>query len=242
MRLNWKPSHVFYGWWIVGASFLIALYVGGVVFYGFTTIFEPIAHELGWSYTQISFAASLRGLEMGLIAPFVGILVDRWGPRRLIFSGAVVTAAGLILLSRTTSLGMFYGAFALIAIGMSCCTMTGFGLLCFGYASTAGTWLLIPFLILFGIGYGGCSAIRPSLAMEYFGRTNFGTVLGLIIGVNTLGGIISPPLAGWVYDNWGSYHGIWFAFAGLPVAALISIITLPNTNNSNRKRSSQTIY
>ena len=65
MRLNWKPSHVFYGWWIVGASFLIALYVGGVVFYGFTTIFEPIAHELGWSYTQISFAASLRGLEMG---------------------------------------------------------------------------------------------------------------------------------------------------------------------------------
>jgi len=406
---------VFYGWWIVGASFVIALYIGGVIFYGFTAIFEPIAHELGWSYTQISLAASLRGLEMGLLAPLSGILVDRWGPRRLIFIGAIATAAGLFLLSRTMSLSTFYGAFALITIGMSCCTTTvlmtaianwfrrkvgiasgiaisgfgfsglmvplivrlietyewrmtmiilalgmlatvlplsllfrhkpeqygylpdgnrevpvrldnvtvlpptvksdaivkqifknsifwrialaymfyfmlvmatithvmpylssiginrarsslvatvvplmsingrlglgwlgdkidrrwivtgsfalmGFGLLCFGLASTIGTWLLVPFLVLFGIGYGGCSALRPSLTMEYFGRTNFGTVLGLIMGICALGGIVGPPLAGWVYDNWGNYQGIWLVFAGLPIAAIISILTIPPVN------------
>ena len=57
---------VFYGWWIVLACFFIGLYVGGVVFYGFTAFFQPLAEEFGWSHTQISFAVSLRGLEMGI--------------------------------------------------------------------------------------------------------------------------------------------------------------------------------
>ena len=402
---------MFYGWWIVSASFFIAAYIAGAIFYGFTAIFEPIANELGWSHTQISLASSLRGLEVGLLAPIIGILVDRWGPRRLIFSGAIVIAGGLIFLSRATSLGTFYGAFALMAIGTSCCSMTvlmtvvanwfrknmgiasgivvsgfgfggllvpvivrlievydwrmtmtilavgmlatvlplslvlrhkpeqygylpdgrvegsatfdngpglsqavevevtakqalksntfwrlalafmfhimvisatvthvmpylssigfarsraslmataipltsiggrlsfgwlgdkvnrrliaviafammGLGMLCFGYASSAGTWLLVPFLVLFGIGYGGSNVLRPSLVREYFGRANFGSILGLMLGINMIGGIIGPPLAGWVYDNWGSYQGIWFVFAGLSMVALISVLTI----------------
>lgn len=124
MPLIWNPSKVFYGWWIVFASFLIGAYVAGVVFYGFTAFFEPIANEMGWSYTQISLAFSLRGLEAGLFAPIFGILVDRWGSRRLIFGGALITAAGLILLSSTNSLSIFYVSFALIALGMSASTLT----------------------------------------------------------------------------------------------------------------------
>ena len=113
MLSNRKSTRIFYGWWIVGAAFFVALYIGGVVFYGFTAIFEPIANDMGWSYAQISLAASLRGLEIGLLAPLAGILTDRLGPRRLIFAGAIITALGLFLLSRTTSLATFYGAFAL---------------------------------------------------------------------------------------------------------------------------------
>jgi len=119
-----NPFKVFYGWWIVVASFLTALYLGGAVFYGFTAFFEPIVDEMGWSYTQLSLAASLRGLEMGILSPIVGILADRWGPRRLIFGGVLVTVASLLLLSSTTSLIMFYVSFALLAIGVSACTVT----------------------------------------------------------------------------------------------------------------------
>ncbi|MFC1964099.1 MFS transporter [Chloroflexota bacterium] len=110
---------LFYGWWVLGACFLITFYMGGVVFFGFTAVLEPIATEFGWSYAQISLAASLRGIEIGLLAPLTGLLVDRWGPKRLIFGGAVLTGFGLILLSRINSLATFYGAFALVAIGMS---------------------------------------------------------------------------------------------------------------------------
>jgi len=123
-NLTWKPRRVFYGWWIVVACFFISLYTGGVVFYGFTAFFEPLADKFHWSYAQISFAASLRGMEAGLLAPLVGILVDRWGSRRLLVSGTIISALGLILLSRTASLAMFYGAFLLLAVGMSICSST----------------------------------------------------------------------------------------------------------------------
>lgn len=124
MDSNQKRSKVFYGWYIVGACLLITLYTGGVISFGFTAVFEPIAEEFGWSYAQISLAASLRGLEMGLLAPLMGLLVDHWGPRRLIFGGSILICLGFLLLSRVSSLAMFYGAFALIAIGMSTCSGT----------------------------------------------------------------------------------------------------------------------
>ena len=113
---------IFYGWWIVLACFLIGFYVGGIVFFGFTAFFEPIRKEFGWSYTQISFAASLRGLEMGIFGPLAGFLVDRFGPRKLILSGTITVGLGLILLSFTQSLAMFYASFLLIGFGAGGCT------------------------------------------------------------------------------------------------------------------------
>lgn len=405
-----KKDRVFYGWWIVVASFFIAMCMGGVIFYGFTAFFEPIMDELGWSYTQVSLAASLRGLEMGLLAPLMGMFVDRWGARWVIMGGVAIAAVGLFLLSATTSLVMFYGAFVLIAVGMSASTATvlmtavanwfrrrigiasgvalsgfgfsgllvpvivtlisvyewrtalvilavsmlvlvlplsllfrqgperygyspdgqeepvaydsgldipkggevsvsvqraiksgtfwrlassftyhmlvmsatithvmpylgsigldrslsglvaagmplmsiggrlglgwlgdktdrrlvavanfammGFGLLCLGYASTLGTHLLVPFLILFGIGYGGGNALRAALVREYFGRSSFGGIFGLTMGVGAVGAIAGPALAGWTYDNLGSYQIIWLVFAGLAIAAVISVSTI----------------
>jgi MFS family permease len=114
-----KQTKIFFGWYIVGACVIITLYTGGVVHFGFTAVFEPIAKEFSWSYAQVSLASSLRGLEMGLLAPFMGFLVDRCGPRKLIFLGSCTTFAGFLLLSNVHSLPMFYISFALLAIGMS---------------------------------------------------------------------------------------------------------------------------
>jgi len=113
---------IFYGWWIVLACSLINLYVGGIVFFGFTAFFQPIREEFGWSYTQISLAASLRGLENSIFSPLAGFLVDRLGPRRLMLWGAITVGLGLILLSLTQSLAMFYASFMLIGFGAGGCT------------------------------------------------------------------------------------------------------------------------
>ncbi len=115
-------KRVFYGWWITLACSLISLYVAGAIFFGFTAFFEPIAAEFGWSYTQISFAVSLRGLEMGIFAPLVGFLADYFGSRKVLFGGIITTGAGLILLGQTQSLTMFYCSFVLLAFGAGGCT------------------------------------------------------------------------------------------------------------------------
>jgi len=113
---------IFYGWWIVAACFLINLYVAGVVWLGLTGLIDPIVKEFGWSYTQISFAASLRGLEMGIFAPLVGFFTDYFGPRKLVFLGITIVGTSLILLSFTQSLIMFYASFLLLSLGAGGCT------------------------------------------------------------------------------------------------------------------------
>ena len=112
---------IFYGWWISLASFFIGLYVAGVVHFGFTAFFEPLVKEFGWSYTQISVAASLRGLENGIFAPLIGFLVDRMGSRRLILCGAILIGLGFLLMSMIRTLVMFYGCFVLISLGAGGC-------------------------------------------------------------------------------------------------------------------------
>ena len=51
-------------------------------------------------------------------------------------------------------------------------------------------------------------------------------------GVAMIGSIIGPPLAGWVFDNRGSYQGIWFVLAGLAIAAIISVATISSANTT----------
>lgn len=115
---------IFYGWWVAWGSFILTFLMGGAVFFGFTAFYDPIIQEFKWSYTQVSFAFSIRGLEMGLLAPLAGFLVDRYGPKILILIGTFMVGASLLLLSQVQSLAMFYGAFILLAVGASGCSST----------------------------------------------------------------------------------------------------------------------
>ena len=395
---------IFYGWWVVCACIPVAFSIAGSVFYGFTAFIDPLAKEFGWTYTQISLAASLRGLEMGILAPFVGFLVDRFGCRKLMLLGVIFVGLGIILLGFTHSIAMFYIVCLIIAFGAGGCTSvvtmtavanwfekkigiamgimtSGFGasglivpvivllierfgwrtasviiglglwtigipLTCvirnspeeYGYLpdgrspesdkaerkiskqssetgfieavknrsflfinlaeairmmslgavvthimpyfeylgisrTTAGLlaaavpllsiigrfglgWLcdiidkkmvlvsayslmalgmlafsfahmqifLITFLFLFPIGFGGIMALRGAIIRAYFGRSAFGKLVGLVMGMAAMGGIVGPTFAGWVFDTTGSYHQAWIFLSMLLVLAIILIL------------------
>jgi MFS family permease len=125
-RLPFVLPNIFYGWWIILACFILSLYSGGIVFYGFTAFFDPLVKEFGWSYAQISFALSIRGIEMSFLSPLIGFLVDRHGPRKMAFLGVITIGLGFLLLSQTRSLWMFYGSFILIAFGAGGCASVVF--------------------------------------------------------------------------------------------------------------------
>ena len=74
--------------------------------------------------------------------------------------------------------------------------------------------------------------MTPVLVREYFGRTRFGITLGLVMGVTSVGQIIGPPLAGWVFDTWGSYQGAWLGLAILVFVATIIMATTPPVTTS----------
>ncbi|MFC2005051.1 MFS transporter [Chloroflexota bacterium] len=108
---------VYFGWFIVVAALLLTTYSSLGFIFGFTAFVTPIAATFGWSYAQVSFASSIRGLETGTLDPFLGIAADRWPARRLVFIGICILAIGTILISQATNLAIFYLGFLVVGLG-----------------------------------------------------------------------------------------------------------------------------
>ncbi|MBU4425423.1 MAG: hypothetical protein KKB35_01685, partial [Proteobacteria bacterium] len=79
------------------------------------------------------------------------------------------------------------------------------------------------FLLLFPPGFGGSMVVRGAILREYFGTASFGRMLGIIMGSASIGGIIGPTLAGWVFDTMADYRFIWLALCSLSVLAVVLI-------------------
>lgn len=112
---------IFFGWYIAAAAALFTAYHSAIFVYGLTAFITPIATSLGWTYTQISLASSIRGLEVGVLDPVAGMIVDRWPARRLMLIGTVIFVLGTICVSQATNLGVFYAGFLIVGLGSSFC-------------------------------------------------------------------------------------------------------------------------
>lgn len=126
---------IFYGWAIVAAGGLVQAYTSAVFWRGFQAFFDPIVETFGWSRGATAAAVSLQRTEGGMISPFVGRLIDRYGPRWVMLVGVVITGASFILMSRVTSLWHFYAAMALLTLGMSLGTFIVL-------VTTVGNWFI----------------------------------------------------------------------------------------------------
>ncbi len=80
-----------------------------------------MAPELGWSKTAMSGGAALQSIEGALLGPALGWIVDRYGPRAMIRIGTVGFGVGFLALSQVQTIGQFYAAILVIAIGASLC-------------------------------------------------------------------------------------------------------------------------
>ena len=89
-------------------------------------------------------------------------------------------------------------------------------------ANATGLAYVWPFLLFYGLGYGGAIPLTQALRADLFGRKVFATVGGLIMPFTTLGGVIGPIFAGYMYDMTDSYK---FAFYTFVVLILLSGLT-----------------
>ncbi|MFH0847352.1 MAG: MFS transporter [Chloroflexota bacterium] len=113
---------VFHGWWIVLSGMMLSAYYSAILGYGWTGFVTPIIATFGWSLTEVSFASSLRSMEAGVFNPIWGAAVDRWSPGKLMVLGVFCTGLGMLCLSLTRNLAMYYGGFLAVGVGSSLVT------------------------------------------------------------------------------------------------------------------------
>src|SRR5947209_9410280 len=80
---------LFYGWVIVGAGIVITC-VGLGAMFSLSVFLQPMSEAMGWSRTEISTAALLNYLCMGVASFAWGALSDRFGTRAVVLSGGVL--------------------------------------------------------------------------------------------------------------------------------------------------------
>lgn len=103
------PKKIYYGWWIVAGAILcqfVSVSVGQVTV---GILLQPVTADLGWPVWQYTLGPALALGIGALSGPFVGPIIDRTGPRRLILLGALVSACSFYLLGQQSTLWAYLG-------------------------------------------------------------------------------------------------------------------------------------
>lgn len=118
-RVRVHARGVFFGWWIVLGAVGIQVLHMGLLQQAFGSYATVLQQQFGWSKTTFSLAYAFQRVESGFFGPIQGWLVDRFGPRNVMYFGNVLFGFGFILFSRIDSVTSFYIAAVVMAIGSS---------------------------------------------------------------------------------------------------------------------------
>jgi len=102
-----KNSGIFYGWYIVGVGFLANVASSFALASTLSIFLKPLTAELGVSRGVFSLLRSGEGIIAACLAPLVGTLVDRYGGRWLMVSGAAIAGIGFLFLGYIDSFVQF---------------------------------------------------------------------------------------------------------------------------------------
>jgi MFS family permease len=112
-------GHFNFRWMIVRISFIILALVYGAAWYSFSVFFVALLKEFSWNRSIAAGAFSLFIIFHGITAPFIGRIIDRFGPKRVFLLGSLVLGVGLALCSLIHWWWQFYIFFGVItAVGV----------------------------------------------------------------------------------------------------------------------------
>src|ERR1700747_355976 len=98
-NLRSRISGLYYGWRMIGLVSALRILGGGLHQYGFTVFFLPVSQDLGLTRASTALAFSLARAQGSFVSPLVGYLVDRQGPKPIMFIAALLAGIGYILFS-----------------------------------------------------------------------------------------------------------------------------------------------
>ena len=77
--------------------------------------------------------------------------------------------------------------------------------------------------VILGLCGAGHVVLWPLVVSDCFGRRAYATVMGFLSVFYTIGAAIGPPLAGYIYDAFGSYHRVYVLGVGAFIVSGISM-------------------
>ncbi|MBM2824820.1 MAG: hypothetical protein HW402_484 [Dehalococcoidales bacterium] len=106
-RAGSKPRY-FYGWNIVAATFLANLSYVEHLSSVLGLFVKPLQHEFGWSRSALAAVQTIARLVEALVAPLVGPVIDRYGPRVLMPIGAIIVGVAMLGVTQISAIWQFY--------------------------------------------------------------------------------------------------------------------------------------
>ena len=114
---NWRPPLVI----IVCGCLIGMLTFGPRSTFGF--FLQPMSREFAWGRDVFGLAVAIQNLLWGIGQPISGAIADRFGMLRVMCVGALLYAAGLLMMRyAATPLSLDIGAGVLIGFGLSGCS------------------------------------------------------------------------------------------------------------------------
>jgi sugar phosphate permease len=142
------------GWGVAAAAFIgVMVSFAPIVPYTFSLFLNPLHAAFGWKREAIGGTFALAAITVALVSPGIGVLLDRFAPRRIILPAILIFACALASLSRLgPHIGQFYLTFFVLGLVAN-------GTAQFAYTRTVLTWFhkhrgFALALILTGSGVG----------------------------------------------------------------------------------------
>lgn len=110
-------ARYFYGWNVVGATFVMALFSFGLGFYGVSVYVATLQQLHGWSAAAVSAPVTVYYVAGALLTAAIGDVYGSFGPRAVVAGGGVAMAAGVAALGRVTQPWQLYPVFLVMALG-----------------------------------------------------------------------------------------------------------------------------
>ena len=186
-------KRLFYGWKMVGAATGLQFLQAGLMTQAFGGYVALLSEERGWSKTSLAGAAALQQMEVALLGPVLGWLLDRFGPRVFVRAGVVLFGLGLMALSRIDTLPAFYACFVLIALGTGFCGFFPLNVAIIHWFERARARAMSSMSL--GLAFGGIVVPLVAWSLQTHGwrATALGSgVLAIVVGL---------PLASMIYNR-----------------------------------------
>ena len=112
----------FYGWWLLGFAWILYGFGAAPGYYSWSFFSPEIIDDLALTRGQTGAVFGLFTFMFNSIAPITGLAIARWGTRRVMVVGNLVTALGCWLLSDAGTLWeclIYFGLLVGAGIGLS---------------------------------------------------------------------------------------------------------------------------